>query len=167
MTDRRLTPVALTKDSFAPFGTVIEVEGAQSYPINEGTTTRFHKLAVADTQAEGGTPIISMFRGTARPTPMEIRMMERHPISSQAFYPVSPDDWLVVVADDVETPGPDNLHAFLATGVQGVQYGRNVWHHPLLPLVAEQDFLIVDRAGPGDNLEELWFTDGAFATIIL
>jgi ureidoglycolate lyase len=158
-----LTP--LTKAAFEPFGTVIEVDGAQSYPINEGTTTRFHKLATADTGTDNGAPIISMFRGSARPQPIELRMMERHPISSQAFYPLSADDWLVVVADDVETPGPEDLHGFRARGNQGVQYARNVWHHPLLTLASVQDFLIVDRAGSGDNLEELWFPDGDIATI--
>ena len=165
MSARVLTPVPLTKESFAPFGTVIEVEGAQSYLINEGTTTRFHKMAVADTDEDGGQSIISIFRGTARTEPVEIKMMERHPVSSQAFYPLSNNHWLVVVADAVSTPSPEHLHAFLASGIQGVQYARNVWHHPLLPLVSEQDFLIVDRAGSGDNLEEFWFPDGVLATI--
>ncbi len=165
MTVRSLKPVALTKENFAPFGIVIEVEGARSYPINEGTTTRFHKLAVADTSSDNGEPIISVFRGTPRINPVELRMMERHPISSQAFYPVTPDDWLVVVVVAVDRPGPVNLHAFSATGNQGVQYARNVWHHPLLVRIPEQDFLIVDRSGPGENLEEHWFPEGEFATL--
>ncbi|MCK4862574.1 MAG: ureidoglycolate lyase, partial [Rhodobacteraceae bacterium] len=37
------------------------------------------------------------------------------------------------------------------------QYDVNVWHHPLLVLGGAQDFLIVDRAGDGNNLEEVFF----------
>ncbi len=164
MTPRDLRPEALTQAAFAPYGTVIETDGAKSFPINEGTTTRFHALAQADVAAEGGSPILSIFRGTTRSRPIEICMMERHPIGSQAFYPLSPQPWLVVVARG-EAPGPGDLRAFLAQGNQGVQYARNVWHHPLLTLAAEQDFLIVDRAGPGDNLEEYSFPGGAKAVI--
>nr|WP_272212192.1 ureidoglycolate lyase [Marinicella sp. W31]MDC2878103.1 ureidoglycolate lyase [Marinicella sp. W31] len=35
-----------------------------------------------------------------------------------------------------------------------MNYRANVWHHPLMALGETSDFLVVDRAGPGDNLEE-------------
>ncbi|MGO6903908.1 ureidoglycolate lyase, partial [Rhizobium ruizarguesonis] len=46
---------------------------------------------------------------------------------------------------------------FLARGDQGVNYRRNVWHHPLMALEQASDFLVVDRDGPGNNLEEYFF----------
>jgi ureidoglycolate lyase len=46
---------------------------------------------------------------------------------------------------------------FLARGDQGVNYRRNVWHHPLMALGQASDFLVVDRDGPGNNLEEYFF----------
>jgi ureidoglycolate lyase len=141
----------LTRDAFAPFGQVLQTEGAQHFSINQGTTTRFHALAAADPGADGRA-ILSIFRGTRRPDPIRIAMLERHPLGSQAFMPLSADDWLVVVA---EQPRADALRCFRASGTQGVQYGVNVWHHPLLVLVPEQEFLVVDRDGPGDNLEEI------------
>ena len=150
---RRLTPEPLTAEAFAPFGTVIETEGAENYFINDGTTTRFHALAGAE-PGPSGEAIISIFRATRWPAPVEIRMLERHPLGAQAFYPLSPDDWLVVVAAG-ERPGADDLRLFQARGDQGVQYRRGVWHHPLLVLVERQDFLVVDRQGPGENLEEM------------
>jgi len=64
-----------------------------------------------------------------------------------------------------QTPAPDNLKAFWARGDQGVQYAKNIWHHPLLIIEPSQDFLVADRAGPGDNLEEIWFGDGAYACL--
>ena len=54
---------------------------------------------------------------------------------------------------------PGALRVFRATGRQGVNYARNVWHHPLLVLEADSDFLVVDRGGPGEDLEEFWFTE--------
>jgi ureidoglycolate lyase len=98
--------------------------------------------------------ILSIFRATRWPQPVEVRMMERHPLGTQAFFPLSPDDWLVVVAAG-ERPGADDLRLFRARGDQGVQYARGVWHHPLLVLAERQDFLVVDRRGPGENLEEI------------
>ena len=37
-----LLPRPLTREAFAPFGDVIETEGAHHYPINQGTTERYH-----------------------------------------------------------------------------------------------------------------------------
>ena len=48
----------LTKDAFAPFGDVIELEGAKQIPITLGTTIRYHDLAKVDvTDAGGRTPL--------------------------------------------------------------------------------------------------------------
>ena len=152
MTDR-LASEPLTAEAFAPFGTVIETAGAQCFPINGGTTTRFHALAKADVGPQGDA-ILSIFRATRWPQPVEIRMLERHPLGSQAFYPTTPGGWLIVVAAG-ERPTAADLRLFRARGDQGVQYAPGVWHHPLLVLVEQQDFLVVDRSGPGQNLEEM------------
>ncbi|HVI91390.1 MAG TPA: ureidoglycolate lyase [Dongiaceae bacterium] len=156
MTVLKIEP--LTKGAFARYGEVIELEGAQHYGINQGFAERFHKLAEADTAAEGGSAIISIFVADPRPSPIRIELMERHPIGSQAFYPLQDRDWLVVVAEDPLTP--QSLRAFRASGRQGVNYTRNVWHHPLLVLDPASRFLIVDRKGPGKNLEEFRFPHG-------
>ncbi len=153
----RLTAHPLTHAAFAPYGDVIECAGAQQIPINQGTTTRFHNLATVDAGAGGGIPIISIFRSQPRPQPIRLELMERHPLGSQAFYPLQDRPWLVVVSNAADPCDPAGLKAFRATGTQGVNYARNIWHHPLLVLQADSDFLIVDRNGPGDNLEETWF----------
>jgi len=85
-------------------------------------------------------------------------MVERHPLGSQAFIPMQNEPWLIVVCDAREEPKPGSLRAFRATGKQGVNYRPDVWHHPLLVLKADQDFLVVDRGGPGENCDEVWFT---------
>lgn len=151
----------LSRESFAPFGDVIETTGAQHFAINQGTTERFHDLARVDVMIEGGTPLISIFRSQPRPQPITLEVMERHPLGSQAFYPLQDRDWLLVVSSFDDPCDPAGLRAFRATGTQGVNYARNVWHHPLLVLEPDSDFLIVDRGGSGSNLEEIWFNNEA------
>lgn len=150
----------LTGEAFAPFGDVIDTAGARALPINEGTTTRFDDLADIDVGAGGGRPVLSVFRAVSRPLPIRIRMMERHPLGSQAFFPLAVQDWLVVVCRGTDRPDPASLRCFRAAGTQGVNYRAGTWHHPLLVL-APMDFLVVDRGGPGNNLEEVWFDSEA------
>lgn len=153
-----LTPEPLTAEAFAPFGDVIAVPGTNAYPINKGFTMRHHDLAHVDVETEGGNALISIFRCQPRPAPLCLDLMERHPLGSQAFYPLQSRDWLVVVAQGDDPCAPENLRVFRASGTQGVNYARNVWHHPLLVREPDSDFLIVDRGGPGDNLEEREFS---------
>jgi ureidoglycolate lyase len=37
-----------------------------------------------------------------------------------------------------------------------VNYARNCWHHPLLVIGDASPFMVIDRKGPGSNLEERW-----------
>jgi ureidoglycolate lyase len=159
---RLLSPAPLTREAFAPFGDVIEMEGSASITINQGFAQRFNDLAHVDVSMEGGATNVSLFLGTPRPLPIAIKLMERHPLGSQLFVPLQDRLWLVLVAEDIHDFA--SYRAFTATGRQGVNYARNVWHHPLLVFDADSRFLIVDRKGPGNNLEEVWFTpDFAFA----
>jgi ureidoglycolate lyase len=154
-----ISPVPLSKETFAPFGDVIETADAHEISINEGTTTRFHDLANVDISEQDGRPLINIFRGQPRPRPIALRMMERHLIGSQAFIPLQNRPYLVVVAERKDTVAPEDLHVFLAQGHQGVNYHRAVWHHPLLALDADSDFLVVDRGAAGMDLQEHWFAE--------
>lgn len=149
----RLTVEPLTREAFAPFGDVIQADdAARHFPINDGNTERYHDLARIDAGTDGRA-IVSIFRGKPRILPFTITMMERHPKASQAFIPLSGHPYLVVVAERGATPTVDDLRVFRCTGDQGVNYARGVWHHPLLALDALSDFLIIDRAGPGENCD--------------
>lgn len=158
-----LTVRELKTSTFAPYGEVIETTGAKSFPINQGTTERFNDLAEVDVADQSGRPIISIFRGRAFSLPIPIKMMERHPLGSQAFIPISPYPWLVVVASAQDDGSPGVPEAFLAASHQGVSYRKGVWHHPLLALHKTSDFLVVDRDGEGDNLEEFSFDGSGYA----
>lgn len=156
----------LTKAAFAPFGDVIETADAELRLINGGTTERYHDLAKVEVTGEQARVLVNIFRGQAFTTPIDIRMLERHPLGSQAFYPLQNRPFLVVVGED-EGGKPGNPVAFLAQGNQGVNYHRNVWHHPLISLEAISDFMVVDRGGEGNNLEEYFWRDSAFRIELL
>lgn len=144
----------LTAEAFAPFGDVIEADPATLRLINSGTTQRFHRLATVETQGERA--IISLFRGQPRQFPYAITMMERHPFGSQSFQSLSQRPFLVAVAQDLGGR-PGEPKAFLARANQGVNYRRNVWHHPLMVIGTVSDFLVVDRDRPENNLEEFTY----------
>ena len=151
---REITPIPLTAEAFAPFGEVIEASGrAQIMPINYGQTTRFHDLARVDVADEGGHAITSLFRGKPLEPPI-LKIVERHPLGSQAFVPLSGRPYLVAVAPAGDFD-PAKLTVFRASAGQGVNYAKGTWHHYLLPLEAESDFLVIDREGPGENLDEI------------
>ncbi len=146
----------LTRAAFAPFGDVIETDGAEHYPINNGTTERYHDLARIDVSEAGGRVLLNIFRGQpVSDNPAALSLMERHPLASQSFVPLAGRRFLVVVAPPGAPPSPGDLRAFLARAGQGVNYARGVWHHPLLALDEVTDFLVVDRGGPGHNCDEV------------
>jgi ureidoglycolate lyase len=154
-----LTPLA--REAFAAFGEVIETEGAAHYPINQGTAERFHDLARID-MGENGTALVSIVVGQPRARPIALSMMERHPLGSQAFIPLQQQDYLVVVARE---PVAASLRGFVAKGTQGVNYRRNVWHHPLLVLEPNSRFLVIDRGGEGNNLEEATLAETVYLAV--
>lgn len=156
---RRLLPTeSLSKSSFLDFGDVIDMESADThYAINDGYATRFHDLATVNVGAQGGRPIISIFKTLPRIFPMQLRVMERHPLGSQAFMPMGDNHFLVVVAAPTPILDLKTIRCFLAKPGQGVNFSRGTWHHPLIGLEGSTSYLVVDRGGSlgDDNLDEI------------
>lgn len=140
----------LTADAFRPFGEVIEIGAGEQIAINRGKCIRHHKLATADVEGEVG---LSIFAGQPYALPHIVDLVERHPLGSQAFYPLGKQSWLVVVCED-ESGKPVRPEAFLASAGQGVNIARNIWHGVLTPLYEPSQFLVMDRVSDGPNLEE-------------
>jgi ureidoglycolate lyase len=176
----KLTPQPLTKAAFAAFGDVVEIPNAKHSAqdgsvdsslimINGGNTERYDSLVKVELEAAGSSDksedethaVINIFRAQPRPVSkdlaMDIKMVERHPLGSQFFHPLSGEEYLVLVADAVADPTPENLHLFIARADQGINYHKNTWHHPILGLNKVCDFLVVDRKGGGNNCEEFFF----------
>ena len=150
-----ITPKPLTKDAFSVFGDVIEASSdAKNFAINDGHTTRFHDLAKVDVDDNNGHTLVNIFRSKPLTQPIAIKMMERHPHGSQAFIPMGPNPYLVVVAPAGEFD-VNKIEVFIAKAGQGVNYHKGTWHHFCLALGGESDFLVVDRGGEGDNCDVL------------
>jgi len=146
----------LTRDAFVPFGQVIEIAGAHHYPINSGMTERYHDLAKIELGGPDPRPLLSILRGKPYALPLTLKMVERHPLGSQAFYPLGSHPFLAIVALDHHGT-PQTPRAFLTGPGQGINLAIDTWHGVLTPLEAEADFLCVDRGGDGNNLEEFYF----------
>lgn len=149
-----ITARPLSPDAFATFGDVIALGQGEVRTINQGLCERHHDLASMD--FSDGRAGVSLFQADLRLLPCEVAMMERHPQGSQAFLPMQGSEYLVVVAPD-DGGKPSAPLAFYARADQGVNYHRNVWHAVLTPISGSGLFAVVDRIGPGANLEEYWF----------
>ncbi len=144
----------LSAAAFAPFGDVLAAAGIPDKLINQGKCGRWHDRAALD--FGDGRAGVSIFRAEPRALPYNLDMVERHPLGSQTFVPMSQHPFLVIVAPD--TPdGPGIPRAFLTAGDQAISFHRGTWHGVLTPLHAPGLFAVVDRIGDGPNLEEHWF----------
>jgi ureidoglycolate lyase len=158
---REIRTAPLMPAAFAPFGEVIEAAGPPDRIINGGLCGRFHDLAALD--FADGRAGISLFRSEPRTLPYALEMVERHPLGSQAFLPMTADPFLVIVAPDAGG-APGRPLAFLTAPGQGINIRRNTWHGVLTPLAPGTLFAVIDRIGAGANLEEHRF-DAPFRVI--
>jgi ureidoglycolate lyase len=157
----------LTAAAFAPYGDVVEAADRFAV-INSGTTRQYADLARIDVDAQDGRPRLSLYRVTPYAMPLVVTMLERHPLSSQLFVPLGGAPFLVVVAAaGSDTLEPGNVRAFLSNGRQGVNYRPGTWHHPVIALDHETEFLVLDRGGPGRNCDELHFAGDAAITVVI
>ena len=162
MSTAPITARALTAERFAPFGDVLEAGMGEATLINQGLCRRYSDLAALDFAAsdegEHGRAGLSLFDAEPRALPYRLDMVERHPLGSQAFVPMSMTSFLVIVAPD-DGGKPGEPVAFLTGPGQGINLNRGIWHGVLTPLAAPGLFAVVDRIGAGNNLEEYWFDE--------
>lgn len=158
MSAMELSPVPITAERFAPYGDVIQTSSDSKAAMNDAHFDRFSDLATVD--AEGRHASISIARcKVATSLPYRFDMVERHPLGTQAFVPLSRFKFFVVVAPAAESVEPEDLRAFATNGGQGVNYHKGVWHMPMIALEDGQEFLIVDRGAGSENCDEHYFSD--------
>ena len=147
-----LHPEPLTRERFAPYGDVIESSHRAINAMNEARFERFDDLC--NVSVDGDVAISVARCRTPTGLPLRVDMVERHPLGSQAFIPLTPCRMVVVVAPPGEGVDAADLRAFVTNGKQGINYHRGTWHMPLIAFDAGQEFLIVDRAGDEPNCEQ-------------
>jgi ureidoglycolate lyase len=149
---RQIRTEPLNAAAFTPFGDVLDATGDHRL-INQDLCKRFDDRARLDFTDAG--PGISVFSAEPRSLPYTLSLIERHPAGSQAFLPMTQNPFLVIVSDGPEA----RPRAFLTSGAQGINLHRGTWHGVLTPLHAPGLFAVIDRIGPGPNLEEHHFAD--------
>lgn len=142
----------LTKAAFTPYGQVISSSDQESFkPANQGSAKRFDFVANLCNKRDAAQPNLAVFHCFPREErPFLSKVLERHAYSSQAFIPMNArSHYLVIVclpcsqAGATGPPDPLTFKAFLARKDQGVNYNAGVWHHPMVALDAETDFVML------------------------
>ncbi|CAK9784156.1 hypothetical protein CC85DRAFT_324978 [Cutaneotrichosporon oleaginosum] len=152
-----INPVPVTEEAWAPYGDLIGVAASQP--------SRVTNTYPADEDAKGARTALGVFRATPkeglhRGQRFDIRYLERHEYTSQAFIPMGKDNlagvgetplapggtFLVVVADNGpdDRPDPATVKSFIMESGTGLNYRAGVWHHPVLVLDAPLDLACVE-----------------------
>jgi ureidoglycolate lyase len=128
---------AMTRETFAPFGVVIDSRGSVELDLGSGTP--------------------SMTGTTSERRPLRFEFMARHRRTMQVFSPLVSSQSVIAVAPPTEGSVPDveEIKAFLVDGRLPYAYHRGTWHTPPFPLNEWASYLVVDRSGTLDDDWEL------------
>ena len=146
-----IKPKKITGKNFKKFGDLISTRKVKPMDINNGYAKRFDNLCRINTSLKKGNTIMSIFSAKKRKFPMNIKMMEKHPLGSQAFIPMSETIFLVFVAPKSKKPNIKKIKSFIVPKQTGINYKPGIWHFPLISK-KNMNFLVIDRKGKGNNL---------------
>ena len=146
-----IKPIKITRTNFATYGDLISSDNIDPININAGYAKRYDNLVNIDTLKDEGKTIVSIFSAIKRTFPMTIDMMEKHPLSSQAFIPMKETTFLSFVAPPGESPEINKIQSFIIPPKTGINYKPGIWHFPLIS-TEDTNFLVIDRKGAGENL---------------
>ena len=146
-----IKPKKITRNNFKKFGDLISTKKIKPININNGYAKRFDNLCRINTSPKKGKTIMSIFSAKKRKFPMNIKMMEKHPLGSQAFVPMNETTFLVFVAPKGKRPNTKKIESFIVPKQTGINYKPGIWHFPLISS-KNMNFLVIDRKGIGNNL---------------
>ena len=146
-----IKPKKITSKNFKKFGEVISTKKIKPININNGYAKRFDNLCKINTSLKKGNTIMSIFSTRKRKFPMNIKMMEKHPLGSQAFIPMKETTFLTFVAPPGDSPEISKIQSFIIPPKTGINYKPGIWHFPLIS-TEDTNFLVIDRKGSGKNL---------------
>lgn len=118
--------------------------GESGVVANLGTALRFDDVVDVENGRGASAPLkVKVFRSSPVPRVRRpLTLLEKHPHSTQLFVPMNASRYLAVVALGGERPDVATLAAFVVEGPRGISYGPGVWHHPMLTLDSETDFVV-------------------------
>lgn len=127
----------MTRESFAPYGVLIDSRGSVEIDLGEGKP--------------------SLTGATSERRPLRFDFMARHRRTMQVFSPLASSQSVIAVAppSPEEVPPVERIAAFLVDGRLPYAYHKGTWHTPPFPLGEWASYLVVDRAGTLDDDWEL------------
>jgi ureidoglycolate lyase len=133
----RLKVQPMTRESFAPFGVLIDSRGSVEVDLGQG--------------------VPSLTGATSERRPFHFDFMARHKRTMQVFSPLASSRFVVAVAppNDAGAPDVESITAFLVDGRLPYAYHKGTWHTPPFPVEEWASYLVVDRAGTLDDDWEL------------
>jgi ureidoglycolate lyase len=155
--------VPIERSAYEAYGDLIAADDGEVFSYaNMGTAKRFNQLSdVINLRPNQATLNLCVFRCQSAHLPLEMKLLERHPYSTQVFLPMHQDaKFLVIVSLGQDLPDLASLRAFIVTGAQGISYKPGVWHYPMTALEQPIDFscLIWEDGSKSDcdvvNLDE-------------
>jgi len=147
---QELIPRPLTAKDFAPFGVVLELKKTT---VGE----RVEYASFMRNLRSDAVLNLAIARKSCAALPLEVKWLERHPYSSQAFISVDLPAFLVLVCpmDGAGEPVVGEARAFLGRTEQGICYAPNVWHHPFTTMGGDGEYLTL-RHDNGSAEDTLW-----------
>ena len=142
----------ISNNNFSQFGQLISTENMESQDINNETTQGFYDLVNIEIYGEDKECRVNIFKSIQRTFPLEINMLENHPLSSQAFIPLQKTSFIVVVAPVSVKPDINLIEAFHIFPGEGINFKPKVWHYPLIA-IENSNFLTIDKKDSENNLE--------------
>lgn len=127
----------MTRESFAPYGVLLDSRGSIEIDLGDGVPT--------------------LTGATADRRPFQFEFMARHQRTMQVFSPLVSSRSIIAVAPPGEERAPrlEDVAAFLVDGRLPYAYHRGTWHTPPFPLDEWSSYLVVDRSGTLDDDYEL------------
>ena len=137
----------INQENFRPFGDLIEK------PLIGNRTNFIAKIQKTDQVKNQSISVISV---ELSKTPPYVDIFERHQHTSQAFFPLDVERYLIVVAPDLQSkPDLEQIRAFIVPGTIGISYYLGTWHSPLQVLDRSGTFAILMYLFDSD-LDQQW-----------
>lgn len=133
----RIKVQPMTRETFAPYGVLIDSRGSVEIDLGEGRP--------------------SLTGATAERRPLRFDFMARHKRTMQVFSPLATSQSIIAVAPPSAeaVPPVERISAFLVDGRLPYAYHKGTWHTPPFPIGEWASYLVVDRAGTLDDDWEL------------
>lgn len=140
-----------TPEKLAPYGTVLGYNPAVApLPIDfYGGGAQVRRLCAFEAPEMPEMPVVTVQR-----RPLEVQLMERHPLHTQAFISLGGTPFIACFAppNDADLPDPDKVEAFLFDGSAGFMMHKGTWHDFPFAIVDGTNLLVILTKAATDGL---------------